>query len=80
MAQAIVGILYATDESVDVLQLAQQAVEKMEGGVTAPKTEVPNEEKCVLGEANGTVSPTATKAPNQMVPDIDVDQENLLMS
>lgn len=35
-AQAIVGILYATDESVDVLQIAQSAAEKMESKGSLP--------------------------------------------
>jgi hypothetical protein len=65
--QAIMGILYATDESVDVLQIAQSTVERMEVGPGAAMTDTPMAEEAAAAAevcTRTSIGPASSSGPH----------------
>lgn len=67
VVEAIMGILYATDESVDVLQIAQSTVERMEVGPGAAMTDTPMAEEAAAA-AETAVEPVVPMAEEATAP------------
>jgi len=77
VVQAIVGILYATDESVDVLQIAQSAAEKMESKGSLPLGNVLRDSNLALSPLASELKPMQRSMSSELAHE---DQENLVAS